>query len=206
MESALALLPSPWYDLDVWINAHPIWQRPGARGLYGGALVAQCLIAAQKTVPTQFVPHSIYCSFLRAASAGSPVSYHVKRTRDGANYISRHVEAQQNDRVVLSALLSFAQASKRSQPDLIHGQSFPTDLRRQTRLDDVHARNSSQDDPGQPFSIITCKSSPASAPDEETCTQGSHVIYFHAPRNTRADKWLSVVQCGESTCDAANME
>ncbi|KAA6412299.1 MAG: hypothetical protein FRX48_04451 [Lasallia pustulata] len=46
---------------------------PRARGIYGGAAIAQTLAAAQRTIPPAFVAHSMHCYFVLAGDAAVPI-------------------------------------------------------------------------------------------------------------------------------------
>src|ERR1700761_3251935 len=80
---------------DLYTNTRPLWHPPGARGAYGGAVIAQCLAAAQNTVPKNFTVHSMHCYFVLAGNAEIPVIYHVEHVRDGRSFITRTVQARQ---------------------------------------------------------------------------------------------------------------
>lgn len=66
-------------DPDLYTNTQPLWHPPGARGVFGGAIIAQCLSAAQRTVPDSFTVHSMHCYFVLAGDSEIPVIYHVER-------------------------------------------------------------------------------------------------------------------------------
>lgn len=82
-----------------------------ARPLYGGQVMAQCLVAACRTVDHDRLPHSLHGSFLRGGSAHEPVVLHVMRDFDGRSFSSRRVIAKQEGSVIFSCSLSFARAA-----------------------------------------------------------------------------------------------
>ena len=43
-----------------------LWRPTYARGVYGGQVVGQALVAASKTTPSTTHCHSIHCCFMRA--------------------------------------------------------------------------------------------------------------------------------------------
>lgn len=49
---------------DTFTNAQPLWSFVGGYGVYGGSTLAHCLVAAQKTIPSDCVAHSLHCSFV----------------------------------------------------------------------------------------------------------------------------------------------
>lgn len=80
---------------------------PGARGVYGGTVIAQSLASAQKTVPDDFHPHSCHCYFILAGSGAVPILYHVERVRDGRSFATRTVQARQRGRCIFTTTISF---------------------------------------------------------------------------------------------------
>ncbi|KAG6000229.1 hypothetical protein E4U21_005691, partial [Claviceps maximensis] len=87
---------------DIFTNTRKTWTPPGARGIYGGTVIAQCLAAAQKTVGDDLVPHSCHCYFLLAGSSSLPVLMHVERVRDGRSFATRTVQARQRGRCIFT--------------------------------------------------------------------------------------------------------
>ncbi|HEX9052043.1 MAG TPA: acyl-CoA thioesterase II [Anaeromyxobacter sp.] len=77
----------------------------GAPSLYGGQVVAQALIAAERTVEGR-VPHSLHAYFLLPGDAAAPVEYRVERTRDGGSFSARRVVALQGDRSIFVVMVS----------------------------------------------------------------------------------------------------
>ena len=91
----------------MFTNTRPLWHPPGARGVYGGAVIAQCLSAAQRTVPSNFTVHSMHCYFVLAGNAEIPIIYNVERVRDGKSFCTRTVQARQRARPIFTVTLSF---------------------------------------------------------------------------------------------------
>lgn len=75
--------------------------------IVGGAVAAQALMAASKTVPGR-LPHSEHMYFLRLGDARHPVRYDVTALRDGRTFSVRRVTASQGSSVLFEALTSFA--------------------------------------------------------------------------------------------------
>ncbi|KAF5017137.1 hypothetical protein F66182_10974, partial [Fusarium sp. NRRL 66182] len=75
IENVLDLTPISDIGPDVFTNTRPLWHPPGARGIYGGAVIAQCLSAAQRTVPENFFVHSMHCYFVLAGDSEIPIVY-----------------------------------------------------------------------------------------------------------------------------------
>lgn len=78
------------------------WQR-----VFGGQVVGQALVAAQRTVqPGRFV-HSLHCYFMRGGDPAVPIIYDVDRIRDGASFTTRRVVAIQHGHAIFSLEASF---------------------------------------------------------------------------------------------------
>ncbi|KAI0005445.1 thioesterase-like superfamily-domain-containing protein [Russula compacta] len=78
-----------------------------ARGVFGGQVISQALVAATKCVKPEFTLHSLHAYFLLSASASVPLLYYVDRARDGRSYSTRSVRAVQSGRVVFVMICSF---------------------------------------------------------------------------------------------------
>ncbi|GAO15439.1 hypothetical protein UVI_02056810 [Ustilaginoidea virens] len=92
---------------DIFTNTRKAWVPPGARGIYGGTVIAQCLASAQKTVPDDLYPHSCHCYFILAGSGSIPILFHVERVRDGRSFATRTVQARQRGRCIFTTTISF---------------------------------------------------------------------------------------------------
>ncbi|KAI9445476.1 thioesterase II [Lactarius indigo] len=78
-----------------------------ARGVFGGQVISQALVAATKCVKPEFLLHSLHAYFILSASASVPLLYYVDRLREGRSYSTRSVRAMQGGRVVFVMLCSF---------------------------------------------------------------------------------------------------
>ena len=78
------------------------WQR-----VFGGQVVAQAMIAAQRTVAADRHVHSIHCYFLRPGDPETPIKYHVDTLRNGMSFTTRRVVASQNEKAIFSLAGSF---------------------------------------------------------------------------------------------------
>ena len=63
VENSLAL---ELIDKNLYRSTKPLWHPPGARGVFGGAVIAQALSAALKTVDPVLQVHSIHSYFVLA--------------------------------------------------------------------------------------------------------------------------------------------
>lgn len=84
-----------------------LWKPTGARGVFGGQIIAQALAAATRTVQRQYRVHSLHSYFLLAGNANLPILYRVYKTRDGKSFITRSVSARQNGRMIFTMSVSF---------------------------------------------------------------------------------------------------
>jgi acyl-CoA thioesterase-2 len=93
--------------------------------VFGGQVLAQCLMAAQHTInsTSRFV-HSMHGYFLRPGDIELPINFTVDRLRDGRSFSTRRVQAFQKDQVIFSMIASFQDQD----PGLEHQTEMPTDI------------------------------------------------------------------------------
>jgi acyl-CoA thioesterase-2 len=78
------------------------WQR-----VFGGQVVGQALVAAQRTVDPARRVHSLHSYFMRPGDSTVPIVYEVERLRDGGSFTTRRVTAIQNGEAIFSLEASF---------------------------------------------------------------------------------------------------
>ena len=79
------------------------WQR-----VFGGQVVGQALVAADRTVEEQDrLAHSLHAYFLRPGDPKVPIIYDVDRIRDGGSFSTRRVIAIQHGQAIFSMGASF---------------------------------------------------------------------------------------------------
>ena len=85
--------------------------------VFGGQVLAQCVVAAGRTVtgddgdgPRHI--HSLHGYFLRPGDANQPIRFLVDRMRDGGSFSARRVHAVQDGRILLSMIASFQELSE----------------------------------------------------------------------------------------------
>jgi acyl-CoA thioesterase II len=71
VEDSLAL---ELIDANLYRSTRPLWHPPGARGIFGGAVIAQALSAALKTVDSKLQVHSLHSYFVLAYRPTSDTS------------------------------------------------------------------------------------------------------------------------------------
>jgi len=125
IENVLELTPLDAIQPDMYTNTRPMWHPPGARGIYGGAAIAQCLSAAQATVPLNYTIHSMHCYFVLAGDADIPILYHVERVRDGKSFVTRTVQARQRGRPIFTTTMSFVREGSGGKKRVEHYNPLP---------------------------------------------------------------------------------
>lgn len=116
-------------------RSRELWHPPGARGVYGGAVIAQCLSAAQQTIPPPsptngnavFLIHSMHCYFVLAGDSAIPILYHVEKVRDGKSFMTRTVQARQKGRAIFTTTLSFVREGSAGPSTISHAWDMPLD-------------------------------------------------------------------------------
>ncbi|MCJ1293656.1 hypothetical protein MMC34_005211 [Xylographa carneopallida] len=137
---------------DIYTNTRSLWHPPGARGIYGGAAIAQSLAAAQKTIPPPspsnnhavFLIHSMHCYFVLAGDASIPILYHVERVREGKSFMTRTVQARQRGKCIFTTTASFVREGSGGQKTVDHGWDMPegvqAELERGAELEDERVK------------------------------------------------------------------
>jgi acyl-CoA thioesterase II len=95
------------------------WQR-----VFGGQVISQALVAAQRTVETERQVHSLHCYFMLAGDPSVPIIYEVDRLRDGGSFTTRRVTAIQHGHAIFSLECSFQVA----ETGLEHQMPMPLDV------------------------------------------------------------------------------
>ncbi len=78
------------------------WQR-----IFGGQVIAQALVAAQRSVAATRPVHSLHAYFMRPGDPSTPVDYAVERLRDGTTFSTRRVVATQHRKAIFAMSASF---------------------------------------------------------------------------------------------------
>lgn len=95
------------------------WQR-----VFGGQVISQALVAAQRTVEADRHVHSLHCYFMLAGDPSVPIVYDVDRIRDGGSFTTRRVIAIQHGRAIFSLETSF----HRDEDGVEHQIPMPLDV------------------------------------------------------------------------------
>lgn len=78
------------------------WQR-----VFGGQVIAQALMAAQRCVESDRRVHSLHAYFVRPGDPSVPIVFQVERTRDGSSFTTRRVVAVQHGKTIFAMSCSF---------------------------------------------------------------------------------------------------
>ena len=102
--------------------------------VYGGQAIAQALVAATRTAPSDRAVHSLHGYFVLAGDPRTPIDFAVERVRDGKSFTTRRCTATQRDKTIFSLEASFQIAEE----GLTHAAAMPAAPEPET-LDDVNA-------------------------------------------------------------------
>ena len=75
--------------------------------IFGGQVVAQCLMAANQTVGLELNVHSLHAYFLRAGDPSIPIDFEVDPIRDGRSFSTRRVVARQKGEAIFNTSISY---------------------------------------------------------------------------------------------------
>jgi acyl-CoA thioesterase-2 len=98
-------------------TSHPM---PSGR-IFGGQVLAQAIIAAERTTDDDRVPHSMHGYFLRPGDASAGLTISVDRIHDGRSFSTRRTQAFQAGVPIFSMIASF----EREDPGLEHQKDAP---------------------------------------------------------------------------------
>ncbi|GAA1443668.1 acyl-CoA thioesterase [Leifsonia poae] len=92
--------------------------------VFGGQVLAQSIVAAQRTVPDDRSIHSMHGYFLRPGDVNLPITFSVDRIHDGRSFSTRRTQAYQSGLPILSMIASFQDDDE----GLEHQIEMPDDL------------------------------------------------------------------------------
>ncbi|HEY6794041.1 MAG TPA: acyl-CoA thioesterase II [Kineosporiaceae bacterium] len=140
--AVLDLQPRPDLGEDVLVGT----SQPQPHGrVFGGQVLAQTVLAAQRTVSPERPVHSMHGYFLRAGDSSEPITFTVDRLRDGRSFSARRVQALQSGRPILSMIASFQRPAEglehaEPMPDVPPPDAIPPLWEQPDRLHDPRAR------------------------------------------------------------------
>ncbi|WP_298036546.1 acyl-CoA thioesterase II [uncultured Microbacterium sp.] len=89
--------------------------------IYGGQVLAQSLIAAERTMPIERAAHSMHGYFLRPGDSAQGLTIAVDRVHDGRSFSTRRSQAYQNGVPIFSMIASFQDEA----PGVEHAAAMP---------------------------------------------------------------------------------
>ena len=78
----------------------------GSPQVFGGQVLGQALMAANRTVETRRA-HSLHAYFLRRGDVNAPIVYQVERARDGRSFTNRRITAIQHGQQIFNMTASY---------------------------------------------------------------------------------------------------
>jgi acyl-CoA thioesterase II len=101
-------------------SSHPM---PSGR-IFGGQVLAQAIIAADRTTDATRVPHSMHGYFLRPGDAAQGLTFSVDRIHDGRSFSTRRTQAFQGGVPIFSMISSF----EHEDPGAEHQAEMPSGI------------------------------------------------------------------------------
>ncbi len=96
-------------------------KKGGVGRVFGGQVIAQALIAAERTVDEDRAAHSLHAYFLRGGNEEYPITLEVDRQLDGGSFSNRRVVASQpGANGAMQPILNLAASFQKHQPGLEH--------------------------------------------------------------------------------------
>ncbi|GEK86174.1 acyl-CoA thioesterase [Microbacterium aerolatum] len=92
--------------------------------IYGGQVLGQSLLAAERTMPADRAVHSMHGYFLRPGDSSLGVTIAVDRIHDGRSFSTRRAQAYQNGVPIFSMIASFQDEA----PGVEHAEPMPADV------------------------------------------------------------------------------
>ena len=110
----------------------------GWRRVFGGQVLAQALVAAERTVSGRD-PHSLHAYFLLGGDPKVPIVYEVDRIRDGKSFTTRPVVAIQHGRAIFTMAVSYhvveeGLSHQAKMPDVAMPEALPTEAELKQRI------------------------------------------------------------------------
>lgn len=75
--------------------------------VYGGQVLAQSIVAAERTIPDERIVHSMHGYFLRPGDSAQGITFSVDRIHDGRSFSTRRTQAYQDGVPIFSMIASF---------------------------------------------------------------------------------------------------
>jgi acyl-CoA thioesterase-2 len=152
--------------------------------LFGGFVIAQAIMVATRSAPTESRLHSLHAYFLRPVRAGIPIDYDVADLRAGRSFTTRRVTGYQDGKPVLEMSASLTADTDGYVYDLPVPEPVPAP-------DELEA------EPG-PGPWIAAYLGPT-PPAEDDTRQSTHRMWFRVPARLPDDVHLHAALLGFAT-------
>lgn len=140
---------------DTFVSKHPLTKpHEDSRGVYGGNLAGQALLAALKTVPQGFTPHSLHSFFVKAVLDQRTVDWNVEEVSNGKNFCNRIVRGSQKGDVRYVANISLTRKNSMKDAE----KEYHEYMAAQRKREEEGTPDDDDDDdpvPPKPFSFST---------------------------------------------------
>ena len=104
--------------------------------VYGGPVLAQTIVASQRTISDPRNVHSMHGYFLRPGDSAKGITFSVDRIHDGRSFSTRRTQAFQGGVPIFSMIASFQDED----PGIEHQAPMPTGLPGPDELPDVESQ------------------------------------------------------------------
>ncbi len=104
VEELMSLLDLEAIEDDLFRGTQP---DTAMQRVFGGQVAAQAIVAAARTVPEQYLVHSLHSYFLRPGDTRVPIVYDADTLRDGRSFATRRVLARQHGRPIFALTANF---------------------------------------------------------------------------------------------------
>lgn len=134
VDDLVTLLDLENIEVNIFRGVSPEFRR---QRVFGGQVAGQALVAAARTVESDFAVHSLHAYFIRPGDGSVPILYEVDRLRDGGSFVTRRVVAIQHGRAIFNLQASF----QRPEEDRFdHQQEMPSEVDDPESLPDFKER------------------------------------------------------------------
>ena len=106
LQNKPVFLPLIFFILNLSILQIRLKADVGFKRIFGGQIMAQCLIAGYQTVEKGRMAHSFHSYFLRPGDFKQDIIFEVDRIRDGKSFTTRRVNAVQNGEAIFTSSIS----------------------------------------------------------------------------------------------------
>ena len=93
--------------------------------IFGGQVLAQCLMAANATIEGDLAAHSMHAYFLRAGDSESKIEFEVDPIRNGRSFCTRRVVARQHGEAIFNTSVSYHKREAGEQHSIVMPEVAP---------------------------------------------------------------------------------